>query len=264
MEHTIINHAHSKNYTVIPNDLLQAQDISPYALGILCYLLSLPTMWNISASKLAERYGEKEVRIIRALNDLIGLGYCKRVPLRSEGKLRGQQYFITDIRNDFSEPSLFSGSENSEVREIQRSEISDPQKNIGSDKNIDIDNKINISIRENKEKIVRSQNATDEPLCLFANSRFSAFEDFAKHFNNDDYAGVDIRHYYEAVKNWSASKRVKRNDWIATARGFMHRDFQRGELVRIKPQGGDVLSEGAKRYLQMGLNLDGDELWPGL
>lgn len=255
MEHTIINHSHFKNYTVIPNNVLQDTELSPYALGILCHLLSMPSGWNISAAKLAEKFGEKECRIVRALNDLIGLGYCKRVPFRSGGKLRGQQYFITDVRNDFAEPGIFSSQENSEVREKQTSEISDPGKNIGSDKiNID-DKKVNISFRENKEA-----QSTDEPLCLFKNSRFADFEKFSQQFAGDDYAGVNIRHYYEAVKNWSASKRVKRNDWIATARGFMHRDNNEGKLARITGLPGNM-EPWQYKAIQRSMELDDDELW---
>lgn len=257
MEHTIINHSHFKNYTVIPNSILQATDIPLYAMAVLCHLLSMPNGWNVSVAKLAERFGEKECRIVRALNDLIALGYCKRVPLRSGGKLRGQQYFITDVRNDFSDPEIFSSKEISDHGNSQTSEFSDPQKKPGSEENIYNNNKINISSRENKD----AQYKTDEPLCLFCNSRFADFERFSAHFSGDDYAGVNLRHYYEAVKNWSAAKRVKRNDWIATARNFMQKDFSEGRLVRIQASPGDVLSEGAKQYLAMGMD---DELWPNL
>lgn len=255
MEHTIINHSHFKNYTVIPNSILQATDIPLYAMAVLCHLLSMPNGWNVSVAKLAERFGEKECRIVRALNDLITLGYCKRVPFRSGGKLRGQQYFITDVRNDFSDPEIFSSQEKSECRNSPTTEISDPQKKQGSEENIYNNNNNNINIsRENKEA-----QSTDEPLCLFKNSRFAEFEKFSEQFTGDDYAGVNLRHYYEAVKNWSAAKRVKRNDWIATARGFMLRDFNEGKLVRVQASPGDVLSEGAKEYLRMGME---DELWP--
>lgn len=255
MEHTIINHSHFKNYTVIPNSILQATDIPLYAMAVLCHLLSMPNGWNVSVAKLAERFGEKECRIVRALNDLIALGYCKRVPFRSGGKLRGQQYFITDVRNDFSDPEIFSSQENSECRNSQTAEISDPSKNIGSDK-IYIDNeKVNISLGENKEA-----QSTDEPLCLFKNSRFADFEKFSQQFAGDDYAGVNIRHYYEAVKNWSASKRVKRNDWIATARGFMHRDNNEGKLARVTGFPGNM-EEWQYKAILRDRELDDDSLW---
>lgn len=259
MEHVIINHSHSKNFTVIPNELLQSGEIPPFSLGVLVYLLSLPTIWNTSAAKIAGHFGEKEVRVLRALKDLIELGYCKRVPYREDGKLRGQKYFITDIRNDFSDPTIFGGTAEAEGQKSQTSEISDPQKNGGSEiKDISIERK-NISGSEKKH--TNTCESTDECLCLFEKSKFNDFNKFCQHFAGDDYAGVDLRHYFEAVKNWSASKRVKRNDWIATARSFMHRDHERGGVVRVRQQGGDVLSDAAKRYLQLGNEID---LWPEL
>lgn len=97
--------------------------------------------------------------------------------------------------------------------------------------------------------------------CLFIDSRYYDFDKFSAEFAGDYYAGVDIRHYYEAVKNWSASNGEKKNDWIATARNWMQRDYQKGILVRQKPMTGlpGNLSEDDLYYLQM-MHDDG-ELW---
>lgn len=99
-------------------------------------------------------------------------------------------------------------------------------------------------------------------LCLFVNSPVGTLEAFVAALSADpNYAGADLHYYYEVIKNWSNGEGKMKKDWVATAKNWMMRDYKEGKLVRIKPQGGDVLSEGAKKYLQMGMD---DELWPGL
>lgn len=71
---------------------------------------------------------------------------------------------------------------------------------------------------------------TEAKKCLFANSRFAKFEDFAKCFDKPEFANIDIGYYYHSVADWSASKGKMQNDWIATARNFIRGDKERGKL----------------------------------
>lgn len=60
---------------------------------------------------------------------------------------------------------------------------------------------------------------------LFSNSDYYDNQKFEKAFySNPKYKEFDCDHYYEAVKNWSASKGEMRKDWIATAYNFVKRD----------------------------------------
>lgn len=100
---------------------------------------------------------------------------------------------------------------------------------------------------------------------LFIDSCIAQFDDFVEALKSDpNYAGADLRYYYEVIKNWSNSNGNKKKDWIATAKNWLLREYREGKLVREKPQGADVLSEGAKRFLERNMALDSDELWPGL
>ena len=144
--------------------------------------------------------------------------------------------------------------------------LGEPQNESLGNSLINNNSQINISFANAKGEKAREarplpRGTTEYRDCLFADSRFREFEDFAAQFQGDDYRQVDIRYYYEVCKNWSAGKGKKRKDWIATARQIMMRDNKEGKLALIRPQGADVLSEGAKKYLQMGMD---DELWPGL
>lgn len=90
------------------------------------------------------------------------------------------------------------------------------------------ENEFSQSAQENTQPKLRG--TTEAKKCLFANSRFAKFEDFAKCFESPEYAQIDIGYYYHSVADWSASKGKMQNDWIATARNFIRGDKERGKL----------------------------------
>lgn len=99
------------------------------------------------------------------------------------------------------------------------------------------------------------QRGTTEPLCLFVNSKFNRYEDFAACFaTKPEFANVDIAYYYNAVADWSAQKGKKMKDWIATARNFMRSDNEKKKLHTIEQAGAGFDFESAKRYLEMGMD----------
>lgn len=98
------------------------------------------------------------------------------------------------------------------------------------------------------------QRGTTEPLCLFVNSKFNRYEDFAACFTKPEYSNIDIAYYYNAVADWSAQKGKKMKDWIATARNFMRSDMEKKKLHTIEQAGADFDFESAKRYLEMGMD----------
>lgn len=112
----------------------------------------------------------------------------------------------------------------------------------------DIDNSEENILFPNENNIQKK--GTSEGLCLFRNSRYSAFEEFAKYFDKPEFEGVDIAYYYEAVKDWSDAGGKKKRDWIATARNFIRGDFDKGKLHKLPTATG--LSESAEAYLKMG------------
>ena len=104
---------------------------------------------------------------------------------------------------------------------------------------------------EDSESVVMTHpRRTTESLCLFENSRYREYDDFAKQFQGDEFKDVDIAYYYNAVADWSAQGGKKKRDWIATARNFMRSDNNAGKLKRITQptnNGYDL------DYLKMGL-----------
>ena len=223
--------------------------------GVLCYLLSLPNDWVVKGWQIANNFQESEMKILRAIRELIDLGYCKRTPLRDGSRLRGQRYQITDIPFNFAEVGELQTVENSDNQNFQTTEISDPLKNGGSEKNNNIYTNKNTSIIKNdKPKQVR-QRATSENLCLFEDSKFADIDTFCQQFPAEQYGNIDIIYYYNAVADWSAQSGKKKRDWIATARNFMRGDKDKGHLHMIKENNGSGLSQDAINYLQSMMEL---------
>lgn len=120
--------------------------------------------------------------------------------------------------------------------------------NIDNIENIDnINNTISISA---KRELVNSERGTTENLCLFANSKFAKFEDFAAQFPAPEYQGIDMYYYWQVIMDWSNAGGNKKRDWIATARNWIRSDVEKGKLHR-KPQSGVALSPDAINYLNM-------------
>ena len=87
-------------------------------------------------------------------------------------------------------------------------------------------------LNQDSEKL---RGTTESRKCLFANSRFSKFEDFEKCFKAPEFEKIDMVYYFNALSDWSASKGRMQKDWIAQARNFIRGDERKGQL-RLKPQ----------------------------
>lgn len=74
-EPTIRRATHDKNYTCISNTVLQNEDLSWKARGLLVYLLSLPDNWRIYVSELANRAPDGKDATRTAFKELQTAGY---------------------------------------------------------------------------------------------------------------------------------------------------------------------------------------------
>lgn len=256
MEYEISTHRHNDNFTIIPNEILRNESLSFFDKGLLCYLLSLPKDWKINVSYISGVFGESERAILKSIKSLIENGYCKRTPLRRDGRLCGQHYQITDIANDFSVPSKNEGAEIADPAESRPTEKADPQKNEGADKEYSLFNEETIEDTKNESVTAsRKKPETIENICLFVNSKFYDYDIFAAQFTGPEYQEIDIAYYYGVVMDWSSSKGVKRKDWIAQTRNIMRKDKDANKLHLLPKNvgyGDSVLSPEAIKYLEMG------------
>lgn len=101
----------------------------------------------------------------------------------------------------------------------------------------------------------RSRGRKEVPPHHFEQDPFYNFDLFVQQFAGQEFAGIDLRYYYNSAADWSASKTAnKKSDWIATVRNWIRRDISEGKVRRIQPSGGG-LDEGAINYLNMLANL---------
>ncbi len=68
---------------------------------------------------------------------------------------------------------------------------------------------------------------------FFYESEIFDLEKFKTAFVKSKYEGCNLEFYHETINNWAKSKSPppKKNDWLATARNFMLRDFKEGKMV---------------------------------
>jgi len=262
VDNNIYRHKVYENFTSLNNAILQDENISFFAKGLLAYLISLPSDWNISVKVIAAKFKEKESKILAAFKELIEIGYCLRKPCFKHGRLYGQSYYITDSKGIFGEdqqpPEKTVPLKNSDTPKIQSSENTVPLKKGGAIQ------KNNISTKDikdgNKEikpvgslfgegEIETKMRGTSENKCLFKNSKYFDYDLFCEAFNSDYYIVVDLKYYYDALVDWSASGGNMKKDWIATARTWMRNDKQKNRLV-VKDEYKQQSSADSLNYLK--------------
>jgi hypothetical protein len=87
---------------------------------------------------------------------------------------------------------------------------------------------------------------------LFRNSTAANRETFFKTFGGEEYATLDMEHYYNAVADWSDSSNTMRTarGWYATVRTFIRGDKEKNKLH--KKQTNSIFDwDAAKAYLRM-------------
>jgi hypothetical protein len=90
----------NKNYTTISNQLFKSKGISLKAKGLMGYLLSLPSDWNLSINGIVACSKEGRTAIRNVFTELINAGYIERKQIRNKGKFVGYDYFV------FEQPKL--------------------------------------------------------------------------------------------------------------------------------------------------------------
>ena len=84
----------NKNYTTISNQLFKDKIISLKAKGLMAYLLSLPSDWDLSINGIVACSKEGRRSIGNTIKELISVGYIERIQIRDKGKFIGYDYFV--------------------------------------------------------------------------------------------------------------------------------------------------------------------------
>jgi hypothetical protein len=95
MSKNIFRQKRTKNFTVVPNEFLHSRTLSFKSKGILTYLLSLPSDWELHVSHLATISTDGRDSVYNGIQELIEAKYIWRRP-RSGIEPGGWEYFVYD------------------------------------------------------------------------------------------------------------------------------------------------------------------------
>jgi predicted transcriptional regulator len=93
----------SSNFMVLHLDCLRNNNLSLQAMGLHCYMMSLPDGWEFNMADLKNRFKNGRDSISSAMKELIDSGYVLRKKNKDLlGKFAGYEYHVSDTVNGFS------------------------------------------------------------------------------------------------------------------------------------------------------------------
>ena len=85
-----------ENFAVLPNEMINDENLTSDALAVLVYLLSKPNDWQVRPTNLRNRFGWGKDKVYRILGNLEQLGYMRRESARNDGQFAETRYFVMD------------------------------------------------------------------------------------------------------------------------------------------------------------------------
>lgn len=97
----ILRHHHTKDFTIVPNALIQDSRLQFRDIGLLVYMLSLPDDWKFSVRGLVaiseEDNREKLSAINASIKRISAAGYIKMERQRVHGKISDVIWTVSDV-----------------------------------------------------------------------------------------------------------------------------------------------------------------------
>lgn len=98
---------HKHNYTCVSNEILQRNDLSMQAKGLLVYLLSLPQDWEVHKSEIWKHFSNGRDAVYRAFEELERKGYITGKKYRDKkGRFRVEYTVYEEPNITETEPDL--------------------------------------------------------------------------------------------------------------------------------------------------------------
>lgn len=244
---------HKSDFTVLDNGFQRDKALGFAARGIIAYALTKPDSWKIRVATLAADSGDGEDRILSAMHQLRTAGYAKLSQIREGGRAAGTEWIISETPI-FREPD-FQETEKAETLKSRDSAFQETEKTgaiVSTIHLVNTDSKVNTECeaRAKKSDGLKMKNQT-------VNSEFSASKSkttlkgraandllFSETVYSTNYdlwhsdllnretlpENLNLRHYYNLLKNWSQAQEVRRADWLAQTLYFINQDSANGKL----------------------------------
>jgi hypothetical protein len=121
----IIRANHEGNFTIVPNAIVEHQQLPIEAKGLLCYLISRPPKWRVRHEPLQRALHVGREKLQRLFRELARAGYAERAidqPRDSENRFASYDYVIRDVPKDAASgfPRVDFPQRDSRRREIDR------------------------------------------------------------------------------------------------------------------------------------------------
>lgn len=88
-----------EGFTIVPNSLINNENISTGAKGMFLFLNSKPPNWSFSENKIKKQIKENETFIKRTLKELESFGYLVRKRIMVKGQNKGMEYILNPSPN---------------------------------------------------------------------------------------------------------------------------------------------------------------------
>jgi len=181
----------NKNYTTISNQLFKDKTISLKAKGLMAYLLSLPSDWDLSINGIVSCSKEGRRAIGNIINELINAGYIERIQIRDKGKFIGYDYFV------FEQPKFcFAATDNAET-----------------DKGLQISKEVTKE-RINKKLSIRENFKSEVFRCNYPKSMLESFYDYW----SEPKSKTNKRMRWQYQPTFEIGRRLK--TWAKREKGF--------------------------------------------
>lgn len=236
-----IKNAKRGRFTTISNVPLNDPDISFRAKGILSYLVGKPEDWSIRLADLTKHSTDGPHSVRSALKELREKGYLKVVQIRDmKGKIIDNVTYLSDDPNDLVDLTDLISSRSAEKPESGQTGLpfdgnsDEPRsgKNDATNKEATTKKKLT---KEEQLLLKLVPEADIKKACSMAHSDVAEWEIFSQFFTDEAYKEIDVRHYFEAILDWSNTKKIMRTaiGWVSTVRGSIRRDVKEGKVRRL-------------------------------
>jgi len=158
----------TENFVILQKTVLQDENLSWKAKGLHCYLMQLPSDWQINVADLSNRSKDGRDATSSALSELQKAGYVKRTKINDEGgKFAGYDYEVHEVKisttngktvNGFSVNGLSVNGKSVTNKKEEYKELIEVRTNskvVEGEKKFSLESELEQSLKTEKENIVR-------------------------------------------------------------------------------------------------------------